>query len=162
MYCVGCGATLQAGEVFCGSCGRQNAAGAPRVTPQVSRLSKNRRLLAILWLALSAFRLIPGIAMLVISGNAHILGLDNPDVPEFVPGIVQIIGYCFVAFAAAGFAAGWGLLTSQPWSRMLAIVLGAISLIDIPFGTSMGIYTLWVLLPAESEAEFHQLSNAAV
>jgi len=44
---------------------------------------------------------------------------------------------------------------------MLAIVFGAISLIDIPFGTAIGIYTLWVLLPAESEQEYRTMSRAA-
>jgi hypothetical protein len=41
---------------------------------------------------------------------------------------------------------------------MLVIVLGVISLIEVPFGTALGIYTLWVLLPAQSEAEYRQLS----
>jgi hypothetical protein len=60
-----------------------------------------------------------------------------------------------------GFIAGWGLLSREPWARMLAIILGAVSLVDVPFGTALGIYTLWVLLPARSEEEFRQISNAA-
>jgi hypothetical protein len=44
---------------------------------------------------------------------------------------------------------------------MLSIVLGCVSLItDIPLGTALGIYTLWVLLPAESEQEYRQLAHA--
>jgi hypothetical protein len=35
-----------------------------------------------------------------------------------------------------------------------------LSLFDVPFGTALGIYTLWVLLPARSEEEFRQISNA--
>jgi hypothetical protein len=31
----------------------------------------------------------------------------------------------------------------------------------MPVGTALGIYTLWVLLPAQSEEEFRQISNAA-
>jgi hypothetical protein len=34
-------------------------------------------------------------------------------------------------------------------------------LIDIPFGTAIGIYSLWVLLPAESEQEYRTMSQAA-
>jgi hypothetical protein len=44
---------------------------------------------------------------------------------------------------------------------MLAVIFGGISLIDIPFGTALGIYTLWVLLPAESEAEYRSMSQSA-
>jgi hypothetical protein len=158
MYCVGCGAALQAGEGFCGSCGRPSGITPTRTAPQGSRLARNQRLLGILWLALSAFRLIPGIAIFTIFGNSALSPFERGDIPEFAIAIIQIVGYCFIAFAGAGFIAGWGLLTSQLWARILAIVLGAVSLVDIPFGTSIGIYTLWVLLPAESEAEYRELA----
>ncbi len=116
------------------------------------------RLLAILWFAISAFRMLPGIFLLTMFGS------DNrflpADVPGFVNGILQTVGYLLIIVAAAGLIAGWGLLERQPWGRTLAIVLGAFSLIDLPVGTALGIYTLWVLLPAQSEEEFRQISNA--
>jgi len=116
------------------------------------------RLLAILWFAVSAFRMIPGIVLLTMFGSdARFL---PPDVPGFVTGILQTVGFLFVGGAAVGLIAGWGLLERQPWARTLAIVLGAFSLLDVPFGTALGIYTLWVLLPAQSEEEFRQISSA--
>jgi hypothetical protein len=53
------------------------------------------------------------------------------------------------------------LLQSESWARILAIVLGILELVSIPFGTALGIYTLWVLLPADSESEFRALAGAA-
>ena len=44
---------------------------------------------------------------------------------------------------------------------MLAIVLGCFNLIDMPFGTALGIYSLWVLLPAQSEEEYRRIARAA-
>jgi len=44
---------------------------------------------------------------------------------------------------------------------MLTIIFGAVSLIDIPFGTAIGIYSLWVLLPAESEREYRTMTQTA-
>jgi hypothetical protein len=41
------------------------------------------------------------------------------------------------------------------------MILGFISLFNIPFGTALGIYTLWVLLPAASDEEYRALSRAA-
>jgi hypothetical protein len=38
--------------------------------------------------------------------------------------------------------------------------MGIVSLfIHIPFGTALGVYTLWVLLPAHAEAEYEKLST---
>ena len=53
-----------------------------------------------------------------------------------------------------GILAGWGLLNFKPWARILAIVLSAIRLINIPIGTVLGIYGLWVLFSKETETLF--------
>jgi len=155
MYCVQCGAVLQAGQSFCPACGKQS--GNLGLIPAQSRLAEHIRLLAILWLAVSAIRMIPGIAIVTVSG--WVLTFLPPDVPGFVIPLVQAFGCVFIAGAATGLVAGWGLLKRRPWARMLAIVLSVFSLFEVPFGTALGIYTLWVLLPAQSEEEFRQLSN---
>jgi len=53
-----------------------------------------------------------------------------------------------------GLIAGFGLLTFKPWARILGIVLCAINLINIPFGTIFGAYGLWVLLNKDTERMF--------
>ena len=60
------------------------------------------------------------------------------------------------AFALPGLLAGYGLLTFKWWARPLTIVLGVLELISFPFGTILGIYTLWVLLSAEGSAQFRR------
>ena len=45
------------------------------------------------------------------------------------------------------------------WARILAIILAFLSLIHVPFGTALGIYTLWVLLPASSEQEYQRIAR---
>jgi len=51
---------------------------------------------------------------------------------------------------------GFGMLTLRPWSRILGIVLAAISLVRIPFGTIFGIYALIILFNKETEALFQK------
>ena len=63
--------------------------------------------------------------------------------------------------AVLGLIAGWGLLERQPWARTLSIVLACFSLLNAPFGTALGIYTLWALLPAKSEEEYNRLARVA-
>jgi hypothetical protein len=36
-----------------------------------------------------------------------------------------------------------------------------VALLSVPIGTAIGIYTLWVLLPAQSEGEYRALAAAA-
>ena len=72
-----------------------------------------------------------------------------------------MVGLFLLGSAVLSILAGWGLLERQLWARTLAIVLACFSLIKIPFGTALGIYTMWVLLPASSEQEYRQIARVA-
>lgn len=157
MYCVHCGVALRPGQLFCAACGRPT--GSVPLMPVRSRLAGHIRLLAILWFAVSGVRLLPGLLLLTMSDAAR--GFFPPDVPPIVNIVLNAIGWWLIGGAAVGLVAGWGLLQREPWGRMVAIVLGCLSLIDLPFGTALGIYTLWVLLPTQSEQEYRQISVEA-
>ncbi len=158
MFCNYCGAALSKPFQFCSACGRP--VGNAPMMPVQSRIAGHLRLLGILWIAISAgFRLIPGVALLAIFRPEN--RFFPHEVPTFVFDLLQTIGWVFVGIAVIGIAAGWGLLEKQPWARMLAIALRCFSLVEPPFGTALGIYTLWVLLPAKSEQEYSQISRAA-
>jgi hypothetical protein len=115
-------------------------------------------LLGILWLALSAMNAVGGLFLIFLANTlfAHLHELGTPpDVAVgFLRPLIGIIGALVLAKGAAGFLAGWGLLQREPWARILTIVLAFLSLINIPFGTALGIYTLWVLLPATADEEY--------
>ncbi len=72
-----------------------------------------------------------------------------------------MIGVAVLVKAAAGFFAGYGLLQRERWARLLTLVLSFLALFNLPFGTALGIYSLWVLFPAESEREYDQAAHVA-
>ena len=146
MYCDRCGTKLEDGASFCRACGKP--VGDLPAIPARTSIAGHLRLLGILWIAISAFRLLPALALLA-------MGPHLP-VPYFVQTLLPVVGIAFGVVALLGFTAGWGLLERQPWARLLALVLGFIALIDVPLGTALGVYTLWVLLPERSEEEFRR------
>ena len=158
MYCDKCGTPLPDNARFCSSCGKAFGAFAvaPAAVSGIGRVARHLRTLGILWLVLSGFRLIPGLVMMAIFGPGRRF---IPGMPFFVHNIVSGIGFLFVAGAVVGLAAGWGLIQRESWARMLAIVLGCLNLLDPPFGTAIGIYTLWVLAPQASGVEWDQLTR---
>jgi hypothetical protein len=157
MFCDRCGTRLAESQRFCPSCGK-TAGGVP-LMPVKSRIAGHVRLLGILWLASSAIHLIPGLFLMAFFGNHG--GILPPDAPPFVSSLLHTIGLVLIAFAVLGLMAGWGLLERQPWARTLAIVLGCFQLLHVPFGTALGIYTMWVLLPASSEEEYRRMARVA-
>lgn len=172
MFCSNCGASLVPGQNFCNKCGKQvvaevtspptapplQASSAPLPVVQ-SRIEKHTRILAILWLVISILGLARGFG--IFFGGSIAMHFMPFPMRAFIWPIAGMIGAFLFATSIAGFLAGWGLLNYRPWARMLALILGVISLIHIPFGTALGIYTLWVLLPAESEREYRSLARSA-
>jgi hypothetical protein len=128
---------------------------AAAAVPDRGRVESHIRVLEILWIVLSVLRLFPAVALLTM-GNVGFPPMPN-HMAGFMRPLMGFLGLALAVTAALGFVTAWGLMTRQSWARMLAIVLGCIALIDIPFGTALGIYTLWVLVPAESEREFRRL-----
>jgi hypothetical protein len=161
MFCDGCGAPVQPGQLFCSKCGKQIVGAVPYAQSMAGRVERHSHLLAILWLAISALSAIGGLILLIL-GNAlfphlHQMGAP-PEMPvSFLVALFDTLGIVILAKALVGFYAGWGLMRREPWARVLLLVLAFISLINIPFGTAIGVYTLWVLLPSPSQQEYDTL-----
>jgi hypothetical protein len=118
------------------------------------------KVLGVLYIALSAIGVASALFLALAVGTAStIVGVaaEPPDAAVALP-IIGVAGTALVVFLLAlslpGLITGIGLLKLQPWARIVGIVLSAINLINIPFGTVLGIYGLWVLLNKETEQMF--------
>jgi hypothetical protein len=46
------------------------------------------------------------------------------------------------------------LLRKQSWARILVLFVSAIDLFNVPIGTALGAYSIWVLLQPETVSLF--------
>ena len=152
---------MQAGQGYCKRCGKQVIGP---VVAGSGRVARHTHLLGILWIAYSAISLLGGVILMVVSHTIFgPLGLPSMPggPPMFIRPLLSAIAIVLLCKAAVGIAAGLGLLQRQDWGRILAIVLGVISLINIPFGTALGVYTLWVLVSPGADQEYQALVRSA-
>jgi hypothetical protein len=126
------------------------------------------KVLGVLYIVLSALTLCGALFIALGVGVASgIVGQTAPpeDAAVALP-IIGVAGTALVVFLLAlslpGLITGIGLVRLQPWARILGIVLSAINLINIPFGTALGIYGLWVLLNKDTEILFGASRSTAV
>jgi hypothetical protein len=127
------------------------------------------QLLGILWCVYGVYRAASGIlAALVLLGisTPGLLGGFGkpPNVPflalaPWMSGLAVVIVLITSVGALLALAAGVSLLMRKSWGRIFAIVIGILALITIPFGTALGIYTLWVLAPSTSAAEYDAIAD---
>src|SRR5262249_505185 len=57
-------------------------------------------------------------------------------------------------WGAAHVVVGVPLRRRQPWSRLVALMLGSVDLVLLPYGTALGAYALWVLLNEKGKSLF--------
>jgi hypothetical protein len=125
------------------------------------------KVLAVLHIVLGALGVLIGFGVFaVLGGVAGIVQLDGDnDAATVVPILGAVASFVLIlmlVLSVPGIIAGIGLLSFQPWARILTIVLSILDLVNIPFGTVLGVYGLWVLFNSESVPLFEQRrTNAA-
>jgi hypothetical protein len=191
MFCQQCGKRLDGAGNFCGNCGARSPVNtdpavslSPAVSGEISSalasqtLNSHVRVMGILWAIYSGLRILMACWTLVFSRfflptvvNAVTRSMardSDPGMAPLVQSLVQMMSGFYVLSAifallagSLGFWAAWALLKHHPSGRTLALVVAVISLISIPFGTGLGIYTLVVLLPASADRTYQQTAAAA-
>ncbi len=167
MYCSACGQPMDASQTICQRCGRQSApiATYAPVPYHRNRVHRHMQTVAILWIAYSLWILLHwAIAVGVLAGAfsnwGHMShGFDGFDGFQFFHAtwLVPLITVFLVGRAILCFGTGISLIRRASWARMLAIIAAFLALIHPFMGTILGIYTLWVLLPAASGQEYEQM-----
>jgi len=64
-----------------------------------------------------------------------------------------------ILWGAAHVVVGVPLRRRRPWARHVALMLGSVDLLLMPYGTALGIYALWVLLNEKGKALFTAMAD---
>jgi hypothetical protein len=157
VFCNRCGTPLQPGFSVCPRCAKQ--IGDPTRSVAQDRLEGHLRLLGILWIVLGSFFVVPAAFLLLFGSRAHFVLHDHQFLPQLIPLLLYLGGGALLILGAGGICVGLGLMQRQIWARTAAIILGILGLFHPPFGTALGIYTLWVLLADEHGDEYLYLAR---
>ncbi|MBN1937970.1 MAG: hypothetical protein JW843_00155 [Candidatus Aminicenantes bacterium] len=112
------------------------------------------KIIGILWIVFGALSLFgAAVLFMLLTGISFIPDIDPP-----AQGILRFIGFFIGAFLAAiglpKILGGYGLLKGYEWGRILTLVVSFLSLLSVPFGTALGIYSIVILMNKETAARF--------
>lgn len=186
MICQACGNQVTTEVRFCPRCGAPIVASAPIPPPtppaypppyppvyavRAPRVQRNLQMLGILWCAFGAYRILTGVIGIFVmrvmtfrnfggwgwgwGGHMH----GAPWGAPWMVALLPVIAVVSVVTAFLAFLVGFSLLRRKPWGRVLGIVAAILTLLKFPIGTALGIYTLWVLAPAESGMEYEAIAD---
>jgi hypothetical protein len=127
------------------------------------------RIVSILQIVVGVLGVLAGLFVLALFGfggaMAGLAGQNDPEALVAAPilGVIGVALFLFILLASVpGIVAGIGLLKFKPWSRILTIVVSALNLMNVPLGTALGVYSLWVLLNQDVELLFRTTGSPAV
>lgn len=116
-------------------------------------MAKHVRILGILYIIFGVLGMLSGVIIYVILTTSGTLSGDMEAMM-----ILEIVGIALGGFllliSLPGIIGGLGLLKHQQWAKILVLVIGILNLLNFPFGTALGVYTIWVLMNNQTDKVF--------
>ena len=124
-------------------------------------MEKHINVVAALQIGLSIFNLL--IALLIFTVLKLVVGfVEEPQASSIISIVADAVAIVFIVISLPGILAGIGLYKRKEWARILVLVLSVVEVFSFPFGTAIGIYSIWALVQPETVKAFHDSSSMQV
>lgn len=143
-------------ENRCSQCGARLSTDAENLLP--NQMEKHVTLVAIINIVFGAIGLLVGLFLFMVLIFGGLISGDSE--AAAITGIVgtTLCGF-FMILSIPEFIGGIGLLKRKGWARILVLIISILDLINIPIGTMIGIYSIWVLLNDKTPQLFTNAST---
>ncbi|HFE64536.1 MAG TPA: hypothetical protein ENK14_09020 [Caldithrix sp.] len=118
-------------------------------------MEKHMNILGGLYIAFGMLGVFAALVVFVAVIGSGLISQDSEAI-FITTTVASVIASFLFILSAPGIIGGFGLLKWQSWARILVLVLGFLNLVNFPFGTALGIYTIWVLMKPETEQLFRE------
>lgn len=116
-------------------------------------MEKHINIVAAFQIGLSIFNLL--IAFLIFTVLKLVGGfVADANATTVLSIIADVLAVVFIVISVPGILAGMGLYKRKEWARILTLILSVIEIFSFPFGTAIGIYSIWALIQPETVAAF--------
>jgi len=116
-------------------------------------MERHINVVAALHIGMSVLGILLGIfvfALLFFIGD-----LSDDHQAQFVLSVIAKVAFGFIiVISIPGIIAGIGLFRRKEWARILTLILSVIDLVNFPFGTAVGVYSIWALVQPEIVEKF--------
>jgi hypothetical protein len=115
-------------------------------------------LLGVLFIIWGLLTTLVGVSTLALGVAAAALVASRSGGSQFAAGVTAAafttLAVMAIVWGVIHVAVGVPLRRRQPWARLVALMLGSVDLVLLPYGTALGVYALWVLLNEKGKALF--------
>jgi len=117
-------------------------------------------LLFIVWGLLTALvgisTLALGIGAFALISSAGRAGSGGQVAANLTAALFTTLAIVAITWGTAHIVVGVPLRRCRAWARIMALMLGSVDLLLLPYGTALGIYALWMLLSESGKTLFEK------
>ncbi|HXI14416.1 MAG TPA: hypothetical protein VNM92_17490 [Thermoanaerobaculia bacterium] len=115
------------------------------MTSTVRSMDKHVSILGIFYIAFGVLGILLAVLVFVAVAGGGLISGDQTAIAITATVATAIAGFLLLV-SLPSIIGGVGLMRHAPWARIVVLILGVLNLFNIPFGTALGVYTLWVLM----------------
>ena len=116
-------------------------------------MEKHVTILGVLYIAFSSLGILAAVIVFVVIAGGGLLSGELKAI-AITASVGSAIAFFLALVSIPGIIGGIGMLKRKSWARILVMILGFLNLLNIPIGTVVGIYTIWVLMKDETARLF--------
>ncbi len=113
--------------------------------PAENKMEKHLTVVAALQVGFSLLGIIAAIIVYTVLHNVMQIA-DEPEVSNVLGVIARYVSLFLLIVSIPGLIGGIGLFMNKSWARILVLIISVLSLLNIPIGTAVAIYSIWVLV----------------
>ena len=119
-------------------------------------MERHINVVAALHIGMSILGIVLGIFVFIL---LYFVGdLANDHDAQLVLSIIAKVAFGFIILLSIpGIIAGIGLFKRKEWARILTLIISVLHLVNFPFGTAVGVYSIWALVQPEVVQQFKQI-----
>ena len=118
--------------------------------------------LGLLFIVWGLLTVVVGVSTLAlgVGAIALITSANRGDSGQVAAGLTAVVfttlAFIAIIWGVVHVIVGVPLRRHTPWSRFIALMLGSVDLLLLPYGTAVGIYALYVLLNEQGKRLFNE------
>lgn len=118
-------------------------------------MEKHINIVGILHIIMGALGILTGLLIYTI---LHLIGdfSDDAQANMVLSIVATVLAAIMIICSFPGIIGGVGVMKRKQWGRILILIISILNLINFPFGTALGVYSIWALVQPEITAEFER------
>jgi len=113
--------------------------------PFENKMEKHITVIAALQVGFSLLGILTAIVVYIVLHNIMYI-TDDPETVHVLNIVARWVSLFLLLVSIPGLIGGIGLFMKKNWARILVLIISVFDLLNIPLGTIIAVYSIWVLV----------------